>query len=104
MAFSFVFFAGLALLFSSQRATQVGGVFLCIAGFFGTGTQGDGLGVGLGLIVVSLLVCIPVGYFVYRKRRMVQPHEDTRTCPSCGRRSASGTPVCPRCNHRFVSA
>ena len=28
---------------------------------------------------------------------------DVRSCPSCGREVAMRTPVCPRCEHRFLS-
>jgi hypothetical protein len=103
LAFPLVYFAGLALVFSSDRATRIGGVFLCVAGFIGTVSIGPGdytLLPAVGMVVVSALVCAPLWYV--RARRKFENVGD-RACPKCGRSVAATTLVCPRCNERMAA-
>ena len=71
-----LFFAGAALLFSGNVATMVGGLILVFGSFFGSLKR-------------------------WRLRQLDMEMSCTVRCPSCGRRVALDTPVCPRCESRL---
>src|SRR5688572_23650934 len=103
VALPFVFFAGLAFLFSPHRATQVGGILLCIAGLAGTATIGpDDIFAAVGLGLVGFFIALVIAAFTYG-RRLVRPIENTAPCPKCGRQNSISALVCPRCDERLKS-
>jgi hypothetical protein len=105
IAFPFVFFAGLAFLFAPHRPTQVGGIFLCIAGLMGTAAIGpgdDAILPAVGMGVVGLIIAMAIAAFTHG-RQLFRPRENTTACPKCGRQNASSTLVCPRCDERLKS-
>ncbi len=68
--------AGMALVFSGNPATMIGGVVLVIGGLY-------------GIIRIR------------RHRTLDKALVNTLSCPKCGRRIAASAPVCPRCETRL---
>ena len=101
--FPFVVFAGLAFIDSPNPGTQVGGLFLCIAGVLGTasGIPYGGIGYGIGDLTIGVMFKWLIYLFYYGKSSPNSAASDTVECPNCGRQNAQETRICPRCEHRF---
>jgi len=105
-AFPFVFMAGCALLLARQQTSHVAGAFLCLAGLVGTSAIGDGRGGTVGsicLLVSGFIICLPLGYFIHKKRRLKDEQDHAVACPKCGRQNGPEAKICPRCDTHFVS-